>query len=185
MGDLRLPARIDDVDLRRHLVPRTEPRLADQREEAVAVVVDEDVRGAQRQLVQRPPHPIVGTRRGEVVAGDRSARLLLDDHRLEHLRRPVHHGPVEGALEDDEAGTFEEHSYQLGLHAAATLRRLEVLTHRIAVDRDVLLHRVGVAVIGGIGDPLDDGPKVFETTVVGSKPGPGRLFGHCDDVGVR
>ena len=59
MRHLRLPARVHDVDLRRHLILGSEPCSADQGQHVVGVVISEDSRVVDRQLVQCAPDSIV------------------------------------------------------------------------------------------------------------------------------
>ncbi len=66
--NLRLAARIDDVELRGDLVEGSEPRFARQRNHGVAVVGGEGLRIGEAQFFQRVPHPVVGAGLGEVIA---------------------------------------------------------------------------------------------------------------------
>ena len=170
MRDLGLPAGVDDVHLRRDLVAGSEPGLADQRQRVVGVVVDEHLGRLQRQLVQGSPDPIIGARLGEVVTRSHARLLLLGDHRLELLRRPIHHRRVERLLEHQHAGAFEECSGELGLQGAASVGSAARRTQVLAVDQDVLLDRVGERVVGQLGRLLDEHPEVLEAAIVGIDP---------------
>ncbi len=88
MGVLRLPTGAYDVHLGRDLVAGTEPGPRHEGNDVVRVVVDERVRVAHGQLLQRVPHPVVGARLGEVVADLPAGSALVRDHRVEDMRSP-------------------------------------------------------------------------------------------------
>ena len=68
MRRLRRAAGVHEIDLRGDLVGRAEPRLADQRDDLVAVVGGEDLRIAQAELLERVPDAVVGAGLGEMIA---------------------------------------------------------------------------------------------------------------------
>jgi hypothetical protein len=170
---LRGTTGVDDVDLRRHLVGRPQPGLADEREGVVGVVGRERLGVAQRELVERAPDPVVGTRLREVVAGGGAGRVLLGDHRLERRGGAVDDRDVrERAGEDDDAGPVGERVHDLGLQLAAALRVGGLLAERTAVHRHVLPDVVGERVVAGAGGPLDERAEGVEVGVVGGEPDP-------------
>ena len=117
---LRGPAGVDHVDLAGDLVARAEPRLGHQRQHLVGVVVGEHPGLAHRQLLQRVPHPVVGARLGEVVAGRGAAGSLLGDHLVEGLGGAVDdRGVGVRTGEDHQARPVGQRAHQLGLHLAA------------------------------------------------------------------
>ena len=74
---LRLSSGPDEVDLRRHLVARAEPRLADRRNRGVGEIEGEDLRVGLAKLLQRVPDPVIRAGGGEMVgllAGLRPSR---------------------------------------------------------------------------------------------------------------
>lgn len=148
-----------------------QPRLADQRDDVVGVVVGEQPRRAHRELVQGAPHPVVGAGLREVVTGDGAAGLLRGDHGVERVGGPVHdRGVRKGPLEDHDPGTVGERPDQLGLHVAAPGRGGGVLAEAGSVDQDPLLHGVGIRVVGRVDILLDDRPEVLEAAVALGEP---------------
>ena len=81
MGGLGGPAGVDDVDLRRDLVVRAQPRLGDQGQDVVGVVVGEYFGFPDGELVQCAPDAVVGAGLGEVVSRRGTGCLLLGDDR--------------------------------------------------------------------------------------------------------
>ena len=113
---LRRAARVDDVDLGGDLVAGAEPGVAHGRDDVVGVVGNEDVRRAQRQLLQRVPDPVVLPGLGEMVARGAACRALAGDDRLELLRGAFDDAEVvERAGEHHDAGAVVQRAGQLGL----------------------------------------------------------------------
>ena len=142
------------------------------------------MRVADGELVQRAPHPVVGARPGEVVAGAGAGRLLVRDHRLEDGGGAVDDRGVEGAGDHDDAGSVGQGAHELRLRLAASLRRPGPLPEPVAVDRDVLADVVRERVVGGVGRPLDEGPEVIEVAVVRGEPDAGRAWGRVVVMGA-
>ncbi len=167
MRNLRGPTGIDHVDLRRHLVQRPQPTLADQREDVVGVIVGEHVRCAESQLLRGVPNAVVGARLAEVVTHHTTRRMLLRNEEVELFGGTIHHGGVaEGVLEYHDSGTVGERAHEFGLHGTAGLRLVEVRNQRFAaVHRNVLLHRVGERIVGQIRRAVHGGAERVEVAV--------------------
>ncbi len=90
-------AGVHDVDLAVHLVAGAEPRPGRQGDDVVGVVLDERLGVEHRELLERVPHPVVGARGPEVVAGRAAGRLLLRDDLLERGRSPGRRRPCSNA----------------------------------------------------------------------------------------
>lgn len=178
------PARIDHVDLGGHLVAGAQPRLGDQGDEIVRVVVGEGLWVGQRELVGRAPHPVVGAGSGEVVPGGGPGLLLGPDQPLERGGRPVHDGTVrEGALQHHHAGPALQGVRKLGLDLPPPRGVLDHGLQPGPVQQHVLLDGGGVGILGGIGDDLHVLAEVLEPAVGGGEPagraaGGGGVQGH-------
>ena len=115
-------AGIDDVDLRGHLVARTQPGNADQVDEVVGVVGGKRLRVADRKLLQPVPDAVVGSGLGEVVSARGAARPLLGDQCVERGGGPVDDIEiVVGALEDDDPGTVGKYLDEFALDLGPAL----------------------------------------------------------------
>lgn len=163
-------AGVDLVDLRGDLVAGAQPRLAHQREDLVGVVVRERLGVLPGQLLQRVPHPVVGARRGEMVARDGAGRALRLDQRLEGRGGPVHdRGVREGTAEDGDprpVGQGPDHLLRhrppFGLPGGAQPFAL--------VEGDVVHHLGGVGVVGRVGGTLHQGTEGIEVAVLLGQP---------------
>ena len=138
MRHLRLPARVHDVDLRRHLILGSEPCGADQGQHVVGVVISEDSRVVDRQLVQCTPDSIVCARLGEVIPGLHARGLLRRDQGLECLGRAVHDRGVKRLLKDYDARSGQQCLRKLGLDFAASLLADQRGPNPPAIDEHVL-----------------------------------------------
>ena len=119
MWNLLCPTGIDDIHLRGDLVARAQPRLTDDGERVVGVVVGEHLRGMQCKLLRGVPDPVVGAGLTEVVTGGRTSRMLRVDDREERFAGPVHHVGGERVLEDHHAGPVGQRPDQFGLQRPA------------------------------------------------------------------
>ncbi len=163
-------AGVDLVDLRGDLVAGAQPRLADQRHDLVGVVVREHLRVLPRQLLQRVPHPVVGARRGEVVARRCAGRALCGYQRLEGRGGPVHDAGVgEGAAEDGHPGTVGQRAHHLLRHRPP-LGFAGRAQPAAVVEEDVVRHLGGVRMVGRVGGALHQGTEGVEVAVLLGQP---------------
>src|SRR6266498_1816638 len=165
-------ARIDHVDLRGDLVVRAEPGRADQGDDVVGVIVGEYRRLADRQLLQGVPHPVVGARLREMVAGGRAAGPLVGDHRVERVGGTVDHRQVgERPLEHHQAGAVHQRTREFGLDLPMPSNRAGVRPHPVAVvDQHVLLYSVGVRVVAQHRGAADEHHEIRQPAVVLGQP---------------
>ena len=164
MGNLGGAARVDDVDLRRDLEVRAQPRRRRELDDLVAVVLDERVGVAQRELLEGVPDPVVGTRLGVVITRRLSGRVLVVDDRLEDIGHPIDDGRVgKRAREHDEPGSVGHRYGKLGLDAAPAGRCGDLGPEPIAVVHEDVVDDVGgVWVVAHVGGHLDDRAQVVE-----------------------
>ena len=165
---LGCPAGIDDVDLGRHLVRRTEPRGRHEVDDVVAVVVDEDGRISDSELFQGVPDPIVGAGLGEMIAHGLPGSILLIDDAEEDLRRAIHDRRVDGSLDDDDARSVTQGSGQL-VKSALPLGTTQAIC---GVHQDIGLDAVRKRVVGELGLLCHDRSEVLEPAVHGAQHGP-------------
>ena len=120
---LRLAARIYHIDLRGHLVVRTEPRFAHQRQHIVRIVCGERFGRPQAEFFERIPNAIVGTGFREVIAAGTSAGVLLGDDVVEDGGSRIDDRRIgERPAQDDNAGTAQQRPDPFRAQRAAALR---------------------------------------------------------------
>jgi hypothetical protein len=126
--------------------------VAHGRDDIVGIVGNEDVRRAQRQLLQRVPDPVVLPGLGEMVARGAARRALGGDDRLELLSGAIDDAEVaERPGEYHDAGAITQRAGQLGLDLPPRLRAGDLLPQAPAViDEHAALDRVGVRVVSEI-----------------------------------
>ena len=176
--DLRLTARIDDVELRGDLIAGPEPGLADERDDNIAVIGGERHGVGEAELLQRVPHAVVRAGFGEMVAAGRIVSFLLVDHRpemgVDGLDRPK---VAEGLAEDDDAGPAGHRLDPFGHHLLARIGRGGGAAHRVAViNEDVGDDVAGERIVGRIDRALDQRPKRVEVAP---------LLGEKDAIGSQ
>jgi hypothetical protein len=96
MRHLRVAPRANHVDLRGHLVGRTQPGLAHRHQQGIGEMAHEHLGNAQTELLLRVPDPVIGSRFREMVPTSRGTGTLVADDRLEHRGGRID-GPGVGA----------------------------------------------------------------------------------------
>ena len=185
---LGCPTGIDDVDLGRHLIRRTEPRGRHEVDDVVAVVVDEDGRISDGELFQGVPNSIVGAGLSEMIAHGLPGSILLIDDAEEDVRRAIHDRRVDGSLDDDDARSVTQGSGKLGESGLP----IGVAQAVCGVHQDIGLDAVCERVVGEPGLLRHDRSEVLDSTVLGAQHGPiqapapeqNRQLGHAHGPGM-
>jgi hypothetical protein len=118
MRNLLVATGIDDVNLRCHLVARTEPGLRHDVERVIGVVLGEDGGRVHGEFLRGIPDTVVGPRLAEVVTGRRTVGALRVDDGGECLAGAVDDAVGERVLEHHHAGPVRQRPDQLGLKRA-------------------------------------------------------------------
>ena len=170
---LCLPTRTYDVDLGGDLVAGTQPGPRHQGDDVVRVVVDERLRIAHGQLLQRVPHPVVGAGLGEVVADLTAGGTLVRDDLPRRQRSPGPPPHVSGkapriATTPRPVG---QRAHQLGGDCLVTVRRDRLVTKALGVVHQHVVDDLGsereVRQSGALGDESDE---LVEVAVDGPQP---------------
>ena len=141
MADLRLPARLHDIQLRRDPVRGAQVCFADEAEERVGVVFDEGFRVLKAVFRKRVPDPAISRSRREVVpfGSIRFSQFSFDDCCKSRVGAVQHVHIREEVLQNIHSRSIVEHVEELvsqGFHAFVVL---EIEVQGI-VDRHVLLN---------------------------------------------
>ena len=168
MGNLRVAARIDDVELRGDLIEGPEPGLADEGDRRIAVIGAEDGRVGETQLLQRVPDAVIRARLGEMIAAIGVAPVLLLDHRPKARVRCLDRRKIgESAADHDDAGPIAHRLDPFGHHLLAGLCRGSGSPHRLAVvDQDVRDDIAGEGIVRKGDRSLDERPEGVEVAAV-------------------
>ena len=172
MGDLRLAARIDDIELRGDLIAGPEPRLADERDDRVAIIGGEGGRIGEAEFFERVPDPVVRAGLGEMVAHAGVAAVLLVDHRPEmRVRRLDRFQLGEGSAKGDNAGPIGHRLHPFRHDLPAAFGRGGGAANRVAfIDEHVRDDLAGKGIVSGIQRALDQRPERLEIAAILGQP---------------
>ena len=168
MGDLRLAARIDDIELRGDLIAGPEPRLADERDDRVAVIVGEGGRIGEAEFFECVPDAVVRPGLGEMVAASCVAAVLCLNHRPEmRVRRLDRFEICEGPAKGDDAGALGHRFHPLRHHLLAAFGRSRGAADGVAVvDQHVRDDVARERIVRRIDRALDQRPEGLEIAAV-------------------